>query len=286
MEAEDDKEEHNDEDQFEVIEVADYCKRARSWNIAPNIDKDWECSICKRIMRKPVKLNGISAHTFCEGCIKTWLENHDINPLTGEKIGDNYTLPDNEKIAQEIEKLYRDCCKAKCRKILGVPTGCNMFTYKTPIIPQTFYDENLMHLKAHFEPIAYMTEWAKETVDKYANKPYPSNAENQREQSLSYIDEIEKEMHQDITDRCESAREEVKEADSNDPEIHEEIRERLAEDVGCFKKILNGFVWFFKTLWSGFLLPFRKLGDLFNCIKNGFSNNNDTDNENMNDQLL
>ena len=61
----------------------------------------WECPICKDTMTNPVKLNNVSAHTFCKQCIKTWLEYDETNPLTGEKVKGNITLIPNDEIKQE-----------------------------------------------------------------------------------------------------------------------------------------------------------------------------------------
>ncbi len=98
---------------FEEIHISKYRTHRRTWYRAPKIKKDWECPICKEIMRKPVKLNGISAHTFCKDCIKIWLTNRKKNPLTGEKIKGTFTLIENKKISKEIAELFVDCNKAK-----------------------------------------------------------------------------------------------------------------------------------------------------------------------------
>ncbi len=130
---------------------------------------------------------------------------------------------------------------------------------ETAKVAKKFYKDNLKHLEGDFN----WTPWAKEQLNHYYNKLLPSNDEDARQQSLNFIDGLEKEMHQNISDRFESAREEAKQADPNDINVHQDIRNRLEEDISCFRMILNGISWFFKKLWWGISWPFKKLGQLF-----------------------
>lgn len=243
---------------YEVIEIS---VSNRKWNTKPEIKKDWECPICKQIMRKAVQLNGIAAHTFCKDCIEIWFNNNKTNPLTGEDIDpDNYTLIENDEINQEIEDLFKECRKMQRTGYWGAADDCmtgpiKWYKSRAAKNAQEFYDENLQHLAGEFE----LTPWVKEKLNQVREWPFPSNDQDQKEESLSRIDDLEKEMHGYVTDRFQQARQEVKEANPNDiPQIEQELN----EDIGCFKKVLDKIGWFFKKIWSVITWPFRKLGQL------------------------
>ena len=266
---------------YDEIDISDYQKRKKyTWFKAPEIKKDWECPICKEIMRNPVKLNNVSAHTFCKQCIKTWLKNHKTNPLTGEKMKGSVILKYNDKVREEIKNLFLQCNEAK-QKIQNYYVPQHGYGDYIPLksatakVAEKFHNENLKHLEGDF----YWTPWAKEQWDSIQNMSFPSNDEDLREQSLRQIDEMENCMHQSIANRFDAARNDVRNADPNDAEMHQQIQQQLQEDVSCFRKIINGICWFFKFIfWDVPTWPFRKIGQLV-CWLFGWNRNDNDDND-------
>ena len=221
-------------------------------------------------MRNPVRLNNLSAHTFCKECIKSWFKIHKTNPLTNEKIPKGSKLYPDDALKREIDQMFIKCSGVMQHEI---PPEIEK-------VAQEFYDENLKHLEGDF----HWTPWAKEKWQYYRNRIFPTyHQRDQTQQSMNFIDELEKEIHQDISKRCQEARQEVQNADPNNPAIHQDIKKRLKKDVGIIRSILNALVWFFKTMWRAIRWPFKIIGDiiswLFRWNRNQDTNEENNDNE-------
>ena len=223
-------------------------QRRDTWiNKPPEIKEELKCPICMEIMRDPVILNNISAHTFCRECINTWLHNHVTNPLTNKKIKGCPRLRRNLELKREIEALYIECSEINKH---NVPPEMER-------IAKEFYDENLKHLAGDF----HWTPWAKEKWKHFWDKAFPSY-ENLKADTLDFIDDLEK----DIKVRLQVARDEVQKADPNDAETHKDIRQRLRDDVSILRCILNALVWFFNKIWKAITWPFRKIGEIIDWL--------------------
>ena len=256
--------------EFEEIDISNY----RTWDKAPEI-KDFECPICLKIMRNPVKLNNISAHTFCKECIEKWLQNHRKNPLTGQKIQGCCTLNHYDELRKEIEALFFDCIQAKQEMTIIKKRPYDRDGYKfkpeTAKVAEKFYEENLKHL----EPEFYARPWVREQLERFGNRPYPSNDDNSKDQSLKEIDEMEKEMHQTISDRCQSARDEIKQTDPDDVDMRQQIQQELEQDISCFERMVHAICDFLRRICDKITLGFEMMREFIRWLFGWNEDNND-----------
>ena len=161
----------------------------------------------------------------------------------------------------EIRELFIECTEVKKKEnyyLYGV--GHVMCKPEIAKVAQEFYEENLEHLKGDI----HWTPWAKEQWDYYWNKAFPSNSEDEQENSLNYIDGLEKEMQQTMANRFESAREDIR--NSNNNAEQQIISQQLQSDITIFRQILNAISCFFKTIWCAVKWPFKKIGEIIEWL--------------------
>mmetsp|Transcript_56104 Transcript_56104/g.93503 ORF Transcript_56104/g.93503 Transcript_56104/m.93503 type:complete len:291 (+) Transcript_56104:99-971(+) len=205
-----------------------YLKEAKKlkdeWQKAPRIKDEWNCPICLMVMRKPMCLGGVEQHTFCKECIKTWVQQHQTNPLTNLRL-QIVELETNERIARQIRDLYVECQKVRNLpdEIQEQPHGFGDCDISQPLpvnVADNFYKEQLAHLQPEYENIAYLWEavqYASGAVwERLCNLPFPSGQSTEearqslkesRQQINDLFDEVEEKLNGDEADQADARQE-------------------------------------------------------------------------------
>lgn len=79
-------------------------KQARESNKSPSCPDEFFCSICLEMMMDPV-LAG-DGHTYCRGCIRTWLKKKNTSPKTNEPLK-HRTLTPNYALRSMIRSFVQ-----------------------------------------------------------------------------------------------------------------------------------------------------------------------------------
>jgi len=213
----------------------------QKWREAPNWDA-LQCPICLQIMRDPVCLNDNKQHTFCKGCIKSWLRNHRTNPLTNMHLTGVRELARNEEAAKEIKELYIECQKVRRIPAEETPRPVGV------IVANSFYDENLKHLAPEYEKMAWVWEGfysvlssvggaTRAICDDLRNIAFPSDIDQSPDEALSCFRRTRQELNGEL-DRVEAVWETTLQ-NGNDQQ-----RQQVAEEIGFWQQVLGGIKWF------------------------------------------